>query len=99
MIKNTYFIQENGVGKRIIELREMRDMTTNFLANLSGVSQSFLREVELGNKQPTTLTLAAICDALEIDLKEFFNYEEEKDEFQKIISTLTQKQRNINAVY
>ena len=36
-----------NVGKRIYELREQRQLTTNKLANLAGVSQSYLREIEL----------------------------------------------------
>ncbi len=36
------------IGKRITQLRENRGWTTNRLANLCGLSQSFLRAVELG---------------------------------------------------
>lgn len=38
------------VGKRIAQLREARGWTTNRLANMCGLSQSFLRAVELGEK-------------------------------------------------
>lgn len=48
-------------------------MTTNKLANLSGVSQSFLRDIELGNKNPTIETLYYICSALDISLRDFFD--------------------------
>ncbi len=61
------------VGKRISELREKRGISTNKLANLSGVSQSYLREIELGEKNPTVEMLSYICDALEISLDVFFN--------------------------
>lgn len=62
-----------NVGKRIKELREKRGLTVNKLANLAGISQSYLRDVELGNKNPTVETLSYFCDALEISLKEFFS--------------------------
>ena len=61
------------VGKRIRQLREMRGVTVNKLANIAGLSQSFLREIELGNKVPTVETLSYFCDTLEISLSEFFS--------------------------
>lgn len=61
------------VGERIKHFREERNMTVNKLANLAGVSQSYLREIELGNKQPTVEYLEYICWALNISLKEFFS--------------------------
>ncbi len=62
-----------NVGKRIKELREKRNITVNRLANLAGISQSYLRDVELGNKNPTVETLSYFCDALDISLKDFFD--------------------------
>ena len=59
--------------KRITYLREQKGITVNKLATLAGISQSFLREIELGNKKPTIETLSYICDALEISLKDFFD--------------------------
>ena len=35
------------VGMRIVELRHQRGITTNKLANLCGLSQSFVRSVEI----------------------------------------------------
>lgn len=74
------------VGKRIRELREMRGLTVNRLANMAGLSQSFLREIELGNKTPTVETLSYFCDALEISLAEFFSGEE-KSEINPVLKT------------
>lgn len=62
-----------NVGKRIKTLRELKGLTVNKLANLSGISQSFLRDIELGNKNPTVETLSYFCDALDISLSDFFN--------------------------
>lgn len=63
------------VGKRLKELREMRGITVNRLANMAGLSQSFLREIELGNKKPTVETLFYFCEALGVSLSEFFSEE------------------------
>lgn len=61
------------IGKRIHDLRTEKGITVNKLANNAGVSQSYLRDVELGLKQPTVLYLSYICDALNVSLPEFFS--------------------------
>lgn len=61
------------IGARITELREKRHYTTNRLANLCGLSQSFLRSVELGEKGISVENLTQICDRLEISLRDFFD--------------------------
>ena len=65
-----------NVGERITVLRKKIGLTTNGLANKAGVSQSYLREVEFGKKNPTVETLSYICDALNITLKDFFQDDE-----------------------
>ncbi len=62
-----------NVGQRITELREARGLTTNKLANICGISQSYLREVELGNKNPTVEMMGCICFGLKISLQHFFD--------------------------
>lgn len=66
------------VSKRIIQLRETRGFSTNKLANKAGISQSYLREIEMGKKNPTVEVLSYICDALDISLKFFFTTESEQ---------------------
>lgn len=60
------------VGQRIKTLREARGWTTNRLANQCGLSQSFLRSVELGEKGISVDSLSLLCDALSVSLGEFF---------------------------
>ena len=67
-----------NVGNRIKEFRGQKGLSTNKLANLAGVSQSYLRDVELGKKNPTVETLSYICFALNISLQKFFTVNEEK---------------------
>ena len=67
------------IGGRIRQLREAQGWTTNFLATRCGVSQSFLRSVELGEKGISVEYLALICDALNISLKEFFDVPTDQD--------------------
>lgn len=61
------------VGKRISQLRIQQQYSVNKLASLAGISQSYLRDIELGNKKPTVEILTYICDALHISLKDFFD--------------------------
>ena len=60
------------VGAQIRRLRESKGWTTNRLANQCGLSQSFLRSVELGEKGISVENLALICDTLQLSLSEFF---------------------------
>lgn len=61
------------INKRITYFRTLKGYSVNKLANLSGISQSYLREVELGNKNPTVEILSLLCDTLDISLKDFFD--------------------------
>ena len=81
------------IAGRIKELRTSKGYTVNKLANLAGISQSYLRDIELGNKQPTVEYLSYICDALDITLETFFTDEKTKDELLRTINNLTPVQR------
>ena len=85
------------VSKRITYLRTQKNYSVNKLANAAGISQSFLRDVELGNKNITVEYLSYICEALDITLADFFS-----DSFSERMSNdfvtskiyrLTEKQR------
>ena len=85
------------VGKRIAQLREARGWTTNRLANMCGLSQSFLRAVELGEKGISVENLQVVCDALQISLRQFFAGPEgdirQEDRLLMQIGKLTDSQR------
>lgn len=62
------------LGKRIKEIREQYGYTVNGLSYLTGISQSYLRDLELGNKNnPSVEIIYIICQQLNISLKEFFD--------------------------
>ena len=82
------------IGQRIRFFREKRGITVNKLATLAGVSQSYLRDVELGNKQPTVEYLEYICDALGITLAAFFE-PEPTDKVRTALNNLSEKQLNL----
>lgn len=60
------------VGTKITYYREQKGITLNKLANTAGVSQSYLRAIELETQNPTVGTLILLCQALEISLEQFF---------------------------
>lgn len=62
-----------NLPNRIKYLRKEKGYSVTKLAYIAGVSQSYLRDVELGKKNPTVNTLTLICDALGITLKDFFD--------------------------
>ena len=82
-----------NVGERITALRLQKGISVNKLANLAGISQSYLRDLELGNKNPTIEYLSYICEALDITLEYFFSDGNDADELDHEIKKLTPQQR------
>ena len=91
------------VGAQIRRLRESKRWTTNRLANQCGLSQSFLRSVELGEKGISVENLALICDALQLSLSEFFADTDRTaappDLLAEELQRLTPRQRQALAVF
>ena len=70
---NTDNQPEYPIGERIKYFRMQKGYSTNKLANESGISQSYLRDIELQNKNPTIEIIYLICKTLGITLKQFFD--------------------------
>ena len=83
------------VGKRLRLLREQSGYSQNSLAERAGVSQTHLRNVEIGKADITVSHLQLICDALAITLNDFFNANDEQEELSAVISRLTPKQKRM----
>src|SRR5437762_2965569 len=60
----------NGLGARLREAREARNMTLRELARRLGLSPSLISQVETGKSQPSISTLFAIVGELEIPVNE-----------------------------
>lgn len=86
-----------NVGKRISFFRNQKGMSVNKLANKAGISQSYLRSIELEEKNPTVEFLSYICEALDISLKDFFDdnveHELKEDPLLQEFYQLSPKQR------
>ena len=70
---NTHESYEYPVGDRLRFFREQKQISTNKLANLAGISQSYVRDIEMGNKNPTIEVLFQLYKALDISLRDFFD--------------------------
>ena len=62
-----------NIGERLKALRKARGLSKNRLAQLAGISQTHISDIEAGKKNPTVETLRRICDALGISLIEFLD--------------------------
>ena len=63
-----------AIIERIIELQTDRNITTNKLAMLSGLSQAPVRDITYGvSKSPKINSLLHICEGFNITLKDFFD--------------------------
>lgn len=88
------------ISKRISELRKSKNISSNKLSILAGISQSYMRDLELGNNTPTIDVISRICSALGITLADFFA-EEKTDippdlmQLLREAETLTPEQRAV----
>lgn len=61
------------IGRRILELRHAHRYSLRDLARMSGLSPSFLSQVERGRGEPSISALKRIASALEVQLLYFFS--------------------------
>ena len=65
---------KEAVAMRIIELCNERNIATNALANISGVSPSTVYSMLNEKSQnPGVVSIKKLCDGLDITLREFFD--------------------------
>ncbi len=64
------------ICNRIVRLRVAHNLSIEKLAYESGISKGGLSEIERCLKEPKLYTIAKICSALNITIKEFFSFEE-----------------------
>lgn len=66
----------NAVAKKIKQLCIKQNLSINKLSIMSGLTQSTLQSIISGkSRNPTILTIARICDSLNIEISEFFDDE------------------------
>lgn len=60
-----------NVGENIRKERKVRNLTQKKLAELAGISNSYLSDIEVGRTSPSLNTLLNIAKALKIEAKDF----------------------------
>ena len=64
------------ISKRLKEIRKAKDISVYRLSQLSGVSETHIRDLERGDRNPSLDTIAKIAAAMGLSLPELLN---EKD--------------------
>jgi transcriptional regulator with XRE-family HTH domain len=65
---------------KIKEFRTLKNWTKTELARQSGLSQSFINDLESGAKDATSKTLRKLADALEVSISELLGENEQSKE-------------------
>lgn len=60
------------LGLRVAYLRKERHFTQLSLSFVSGISKSYLSDLERGQRNPTVGVLVRLCGALNVTLEELF---------------------------
>ena len=64
------------IGQRIKHLREISSMSQKDLAYSADLDRSYIASVENGSRNISIVNIEKIANALNVTLKEFFNYAE-----------------------
>lgn len=65
---------EKELGKRVAEMRKAKGLSQEELAERSGYSSEFISLVERGVNAPAVAGLERIARALDVDIKDLFNF-------------------------
>lgn len=63
------------LGARIKELRKLRGLSQEKLAEMINIDPKHLSRIEVGRSFPSMDTLTAISKSLRVELKDFFEFE------------------------
>ena len=79
------------IGARIKELRKRRGYSQDLLSEKIDIDPKHLSRIEVGKGYPSLQTLERIADALEVDMRDFFEFvpastqKELKDDISKLL--------------
>jgi len=63
----------------IKEIRIKKNLSQKQLSELSGVSKSYISELENNTYCPSILVMCKLADALKVDINKLFTYKNEKN--------------------
>ena len=67
------------VGNRIRALRKQRGLSQEKLALKAGIDRTYLAGIETEKRNATLLSLEIVAIALDISMRDFFDFEKEVD--------------------
>jgi len=80
------------LGLKVKEIRKLRKLTQEKLAELINVDSGYISKLEVGQNFPSIGTLEKIANVLEIELYDLFHFTNEKEkDFKKEISNIYDK--------
>src|SRR5260370_17295708 len=85
--------ERTNIGKRVQSYREARGYTLSELARLSGVSRSYLYQVESGESSPTEEKLKALADALEVSIGDLLGIDEDTTQIPESLRQFAEQER------
>ena len=74
MITDKDKIKLKKIGKRIKELRRRKGLTQLELAGDLNTDRGYISRIELGAVDVRLTSLLKLCEALDVDIKELFNF-------------------------
>lgn len=86
------------LGQRIKQLRKLKRMTQEQLAEIVEIDPKHLSSIETGRNSPTLLTLEKISDALNIEIKGLFDFQNDdklRREIHNLIDIIDDEHLNI----
>jgi len=61
-------------GEKVKSLREAKGFSIEHLANISNVDRNYISDIEKGKRNVSLLIIEKLSKALDVDIKELFNY-------------------------
>lgn len=89
------------LGARIKELRKLRKVTQEKLAEKIGVDPKYVSFIEVGRSSPSLEALENIAQALDVDIKDLFEFSHHEarpasiDQIYSVLETVTDDQLKI----
>ena len=78
-------------GMRMKELRTIRKLSQEQLAEKAGISPKYMSRIEMGQQFPSINVITKLANALQVELKDFFEFANEArntKELKEIITVL-----------
>ncbi len=81
------------LGSRIKEIRKAKGLSQEKLSEKIGIDSKHLSRIEVGGSFPALNTLAKLAEALNVELKDFFEFAHKADNPKELKETLNSLMR------